>query len=266
VVPEGTSLALARALGLKEPEVLAKTQEKEYKLIVYVPSSHAEAVKQAMAEAGAGQIGDYSACFWQVLGTGQFRAEKGADPYIGEVGQVEQVEEYKVECVVHQARLPRVMEAMRKAHPYEEVAYDLFAMENPVVSPLYGYGAVGRLDPPMSTADVARRATEALSSAVCSVAGRTERMHERVAVVGGSGTSFIGDAIRKGATLFITADVRYHDAQDAVARGLDLVILDHYATERPVLESVQARLSLLAPGVPVHISAVPSSPYVRIEP
>jgi dinuclear metal center YbgI/SA1388 family protein len=265
-VPEGTSFALARALGLEEPKILARIEQKEYKLVVYVPETHTEAVKAAMAEAGAGEIGDYSACFWQVLGTGQFRPEGGADPYVGRVGEVERVDEYKLESVVHAARLPGVMEAMRRAHPYEEVAYDLFTLENPLVSPLYGYGAVGRLATPAATRDFARRAASALASTLCVVAGDPERLHERVAVMGGSGSSHIGDALRSGAKLFITADVRYHDAQDAVARGLDLVILDHYSTERPVLEEVRLRLEGMVQGVPLHISTVRTSPYARLEP
>ena len=129
-----------------------------------------------------------------------------------------------------------------------------------------GYGAIGAVDPPVSTVDFARRAATVLSSAVCQVAARSERMHSRIAVMGGSGTAFIDDAIRKDATLFVTADVRYHDAQDAVAKGLDLVILDHFATERPVLDLVRTKLIELLPDIPVHLSSTPSTPYLRVEP
>ena len=90
-------------------------------------------------------------------------------------------------------------------------------------------------------------------------------MHQRVAVVGGSGTSFLGDVVRSGATLFITADVRYHDCQEAVARGLDLVILDHFATERPVLEVVRQRLEERLPGLPIQVATTPSTPYVSVK-
>lgn len=268
VMPRGTSYALASVLGLKNPVVLSRTRSREYKVTVYVPTGSVDAVKQAMSDAGAGHIGDYSDCFWQVEGMGQFKPEVGADPYLGKVGEIERTAEYKIETVVHHANVARVVEAMRRAHPYEEVAYDLFPLENRVVSPLfdYGYGCVGAVEQPTSTVDFARRAASALSSAVCTVAGRPDRLHERVAVVGGSGTSFIPDAASSGATLFITADVRYHDAQDAVARGLDLIVLDHYATERPVLDLVRASLSELLPGVPVHVSASSSTPYVRVEP
>lgn len=268
VMPDGTSAALARALDIRDTQVLARTETRQYKIAVYVPPSHLEEVKSAMALAGAGHIGAYSDCYWQVRGTGQFRPESGADPYQGQIGQVERVDEFKIETVVPRVNVRRVVEAMKAAHPYEEVAYDLFPLENRVVSPLhdYGYGVVGRLDPPVTTAEMARRAVSALSSAFCTVAGKADRIHERAAAVGGSGSSFLDDAIRAGATLFITADVRYHDAQNAVARGLDLVVLDHHATERPVLESVRATLAGRLEGIPVHLASTRTTPYARIEP
>ncbi len=128
----------------------------------------------------------------------------------------------------------------------------------------FGFGAVGSLPSPMSTVGIARDAAAKLSSALCQVAGDPSRRHQRVAVMGGSGGSFLPEVMKSEATLFITADVRYHEAQEAVARGLDLVILDHFATERPVLETVQRRLSERLPDVPVLISTVPSTPYVRV--
>jgi len=263
-IPDGTSFALARTLGLSDVTLLAKVERRDYKIIVYVPASHVEAVKNSMAEAGAGQIGNYSHCFWQVLGTGQFRPERGASPYLGSLGEVERVEEYRVEGVVPQAKLAAVLEAMRRAHPYEEIAYDLLPLANQVTP--FGFGAVGSLASPLSTAQIARDAAARLASPVCQVVGDLERLHYRVAVMGGSGSPFIADVPRSGATLFITADVRYHEAQDAVARGLDLVILDHFATESPVLETVRARLAERLPDVAVRVATTPSSPYASITP
>lgn len=101
------------------------------KLIIYVPDSHVEVVKAAVFAAGAGKIGDYDCCSWQILGKGQFRALEGSDPYLGEQGKIEQVEEWRVETVVPDAVLQDVLHAMRQAHPYEEPAFDLFRMELP---------------------------------------------------------------------------------------------------------------------------------------
>jgi dinuclear metal center YbgI/SA1388 family protein len=129
-----------------------------------------------------------------------------------------------------------------------------------------GFGAVGSLPATLSTADIARAAARRVASPVCQVAGQPGRLHSRVAVMGGSGGSFIGDAAASAATLFITADVRYHEAQDAVTRGLDLVVLDHFATEYPVLESVRDRLQRRLAGLPVRVAAAPSTPWVIVEP
>lgn len=101
------------------------------KLVIYIPDSHVEVVKTAVFAAGAGKIGDYDCCSWQILGKGQFRALEGSDPYLGEQGKIEQVEEWRVETVVPDAVLQDVLHAMRQAHPYEEPAFDLFRMELP---------------------------------------------------------------------------------------------------------------------------------------
>lgn len=263
VVQDGTSFALARMLGLKDLALLSRADRKEYKLAVYVPSSHVDAVKESMAQAGAGRIGNYSHCFWQVLGTGQFRPEKGASPFLGEVGQEERVDEFRVEGVVPHHRLAAVLAAMRQAHPYEEVAYDLLPLANRV-DPV-GYGATGSLASPSTTARIARQAADVLSSDLCQVAGDPGRKHSRIAVVGGSGGQFVGDVLRSDATLLVTADIRYHDAQEAVARGLDLLILDHFATERPVLEVVRTRLEPRLVDVPIRIATARSTPYVRVK-
>jgi dinuclear metal center YbgI/SA1388 family protein len=145
------------------------------------------------------------------------------------------------------------------------------AVLSPVDRPGYGgatlgFGAVGSLPGEMSTAEIARAAAKMVSSPVCQMAGQSGRRHSRVAVMGGSGGSFIPAVLGCDATLFITADVRYHEAQDAVARGLDLVVLDHFATEYPVLESVGAWLLGRLPDLPVHVATAPSTPWVIVEP
>ncbi|MDF1644798.1 MAG: YqfO family protein [Pseudomonadales bacterium] len=101
-----------------------------YKLCLYVPASHLESVKAALFEAGAGRIGNYDSCCWQTLGTGQFRALAGSSPFTGELGRVEQVEEYRVEMVCSDEKVTAAVEALRRAHPYEEPAFDLIKLEN----------------------------------------------------------------------------------------------------------------------------------------
>ncbi len=99
-----------------------------YKISVFIPESHLEAVKSAMFEAGGGRIGDYDSCSWQCLGQGQFRPLEGSQPYLGQTGKVETVEEYKVEMVVEDSLAKAVIAAMKQAHPYEEPAYDVWQL------------------------------------------------------------------------------------------------------------------------------------------
>lgn len=99
------------------------------KLNFFVPETHLESVKQALFDAGAGRIGDYDSCCWQTLGTGQFRALEGSDPYLGQKGRVETVQEYKVEMVCEDALIQSVVAALREAHPYEEPAFDVITLE-----------------------------------------------------------------------------------------------------------------------------------------
>ena len=101
-----------------------------YKLCVFIPETHLESVKQAMFDAGAGRIGDYDSCSWQVLGEGQFRPLEGASPFIGESGQIETVKEYRVEMVCDDALIRKAIAAMKLAHPYEEPAYDVWRLED----------------------------------------------------------------------------------------------------------------------------------------
>ena len=100
-----------------------------YKLCVYVPTPHLELVKRALFEAGAGRIGNYDSCCWQTLGTGQFRALQGSEPFIGQLGRAEQVEEYRIEMVCEQSVIKAVVDALRTSHPYEEPAFDLIKLE-----------------------------------------------------------------------------------------------------------------------------------------
>lgn len=99
-------------------------------LVVYVPNTHVDAVKEALFAAGAGELGDYRRCSWQVQGTGQFEPLPAANPFIGEAGQLERVPEWRVEILVREAVLPAVIQALKQAHPYEEPAYAVYAMQS----------------------------------------------------------------------------------------------------------------------------------------
>jgi len=239
----GVNDALAARLGLTGLRPLVVDgRERLLKLAVFVPEDHVENVRQAIAAAGAGHIGNYSHCTFQVAGTGTFLPLEGTNPFLGEQGKLEYAAEYRLETILPEAAAPRVIDAMVRAHPYEEVAYDLYAMENPGRE--FGLGRIGRLASPEPFAAFAARVKAALGLDRLRVAGPTDREVATVAVCGGNGANLITAAA--GADVFVTGDVKSHEALEAAALGLTLVDAGHFATERPAVETAAAHLAACA--------------------
>lgn len=238
----GVNALLAQRLGLQEVEVLHPSKaEKYFKLAVFVPVDQAEAVQQAITQAGAGWIGNYSECTFQVEGTGSFRPLEGTNPYIGKQGQLEKVEEVRLETIVPQTRVKTVLQAMLQAHPYEEVAYDLYPLENQGTAKV-GLGRIGSLSETISLADFIIKVKEVLGLASVKVGGGMWQDLRRVAVCGGSGAELWPVAIAKGADLFITGDIKYHTAKDMLAAGLKFIDAGHFATEHLIMPELQKKL------------------------
>jgi dinuclear metal center YbgI/SA1388 family protein len=230
----GINDLLATKLGLDTTEILSSTyQEKLVKIVVFVPAGYEDAVRNAMAEAGAGWIGNYSYCSFQSKGSGTFLPRAGANPFIGTQGTVEEVEEYRLETIARESEVKRIVAAMRKAHPYEEVAYDAYALEND--GEHVGLGRIGKLPQPIPVTDLIAKVKGYLGCGYVRIVGDQDRMVNKIAVCGGSGAGFIGKAIAMGADVLITGDVKYHEAQEAVAQGLILLDAGHFATEQIVV-------------------------------
>lgn len=243
IAENGVNDVLAERLGLVDIEGLAETQARpRYKVVVFVPHSHLDAVKDAMFAAGAGKQGAYGSCSWSVSGQGQFCPLDGAEPYLGHVGAVEQVEEVRLEMLVDPVSLHAVLSALRKAHPYEEPAFDVLVNEGSVVRE--SLGRVGRLPEAKPFLDWLADVKSALALPVVTYAGPADGMVERVALCGGSAAEFLGAAKQSGADVYVTGDMKYHDAQQAVELGIPMVDVSHYAGERPVLEKLAAYLSM----------------------
>ncbi|GAB6180119.1 Nif3-like dinuclear metal center hexameric protein [Desulfotomaculum defluvii] len=237
----GVNQQLAQRLGLQDIEILHPIQgEKYYKLVVFVPVQQIEAVRQAISQAGAGWIGNYSDCTFGVQGTGTFRPLEGTKPFIGQQGQLEQIEEIRLETIVPQHKVKNVIMSMLKAHPYEEVAYDLYPLENQLST--VGLGRTGRLMEPKSFADFIIAVKEALGLAAVKVGGNMWRDVRKVAVCGGSGAELWPLAAAKGAEVYITGDIKYHTAQDMLAAGLNFIDAGHFATEHLILPDLQNML------------------------
>lgn len=222
----GVNDMLSEKLQLNDVKVLTQTySEPMMKLAVFTPESHAEGMRESLAAAGAGQLGDYEQCSYSLKGTGRFRPTSEADPYIGEAGKLEVVEEEKIEVVFPKSTTSRVVKAMLKAHPYEEVAYDLYAMD--LQANEHGLGRIGKVAP-MTLKEFAQHVKTQLHVPFVRVTGDLHASVEKVAVIGGDGNKYIRDAKRAGADVLVTGDMYFHTAQDAETMGLMIVDPGHH--------------------------------------
>ncbi|HTO94185.1 MAG TPA: Nif3-like dinuclear metal center hexameric protein [Bacteroidota bacterium] len=260
----GTSFALAGALGLHTEGFLSATFRTDCKVVTFVPPSHADSVSAAMAEAGGGVIGAYDHCSFRSAGRGTFRGGKETHPAIGRAGVLEHTEEIRLEMVVPRRALGTVTDALKRAHPYEEVAYDVYPLETH--STAYGMGALGTLPRPVPLAAFLAGVRKSLGTRALRWSGDPRSRVQRVAVCGGGGSDLLRDAIAAGADAFVTADVRYHTFHDA-GREIALVDAGHFETEFPVVAAIVGRLKseLRARGerVPVRASSRATNP-VRV--
>ena len=262
VAPGGTNDLLADVLGLGErtPLKLVPPREAQCKLVTFVPEEHVDRVAQAVFEAGAGWIGNYSACSFRSAGTGTFFGEEGASPRVGAAGALERVPEIRVETVLPLSRQEAVIAALRAAHPYEEPAFDLLRL---VARPEgAGIGRFGTLPHPASRAELIDRVKRGLGVTGVLVAGPTEGEVSRVAACAGAGRGLLSDAIAKKTELFLTGELPHHDALKAAAAGMTVVCALHSNSERRALGRMKDRLEKEAAGLAVKISEVDRDPFV----
>lgn len=233
----GVNDVLAAALQLQQVQPLADiTQDVCYKVVVYVPLDYADAVRQAMCDAGAGCIGNYSTCTFQAQGTGTFLPGENTNPFLGEAGRLEYADEYRLETIVPQPQLPAVIKAMEAVHPYEEVAYDVFRLENG--GAVRGIGRIGQLAAPMTMAEFLAFTGQQLQCDHLTYQGDLQRTVQRVALCGGSGISYVKAAKKAGADVYVTGDMKYHDGQLASELGLSVVDAGHFGTERLITQAL----------------------------
>ncbi|WP_438433371.1 Nif3-like dinuclear metal center hexameric protein [Gorillibacterium sp. sgz500922] len=224
----GINDRMAEALGLSDTVPLDPTYtEPLRKVVVYVPADHADAVADALFRAGAGQIGRYSHCSFRQEGTGTFRPEAGTNPYLGEPGKLERAAEIRLETIVPETLERRAVKAMLAAHPYEEPAYDVYALELP--GPVYGLGRVGRLPEPCTLDELADRVKQGFEVPFVRIVGRGDTVIRKAAVLGGMGSHYVTKAQFAGADVLVTGDIDYHTAHDALAAGMCLIDPGHNA-------------------------------------
>ncbi len=222
----GVNDLLATALELTNIELLAPTyEEKLKKLAVYTPRKSADEVRTALGEAGAGFIGNYSHCTFNTPGIGTFLPQEGTNPHIGEKGKLEEVDEVKIETIFPSSLQKKVITALLKAHPYEEVAYDIYPVENE--GKMLGLGRVGYLEQEMTLEEFASHVKDKLEVDGLRVVGSLSDKVKKVAVLGGDGNKYISHAKRAGADVYVTGDLYYHVAHDAMMMGLNIVDPGH---------------------------------------
>lgn len=263
VAEGGVNDALADALGLSERTVLEPVYSEEmFKLVVFVPEEHSDRVREAMFRAGAGWIGNYSHCSFNMQGTGTFMPREGTNPYLGEQGKLERAEEVRIETIVPGPIRRKVIQAMIKAHPYEEVAYDLYPLD--LQGRTYGIGRVGKLDGPLTLEQLAERVKTAFDVPCVRLVGDRGRTVTKVAVLGGAGRDYVKKAKFAGAEVLITGDIDYHTAHDALADGMAVIDAGHNIEKlfKPaVAEWLQSRLREAGYQTRVVASRVHTDPF-----
>lgn len=225
----GVNHVISERLGLKNTRILVPKEASLLGLTVFVPGSHAESLRVALGEAGAGSIGDYDQCSFSSLGTGRFRPLENSNPHIGKTGELESVSEERVSVILEKHQLSAVLKAMVANHPYEEVAHEIVALNNE--NQYVGSGMVGELSEPMQTLDFLRLVKESFQCGAIRYTSPVKTDVKRIAVCGGSGSFLLDAAKRAQADVFITADFKYHEFFDA-EEAIVIADIGHFESEQ----------------------------------
>ena len=261
VADGGTNDVLADVLGLQNRRPLkpAPLLPWHYKLITFVPTAHLESLCQALFDAGAGCIGNYSHCSYRSDGIGTFFGHEGTHPAVGRPGRLEFAPESRLEVIVPSTQLQAVVAALKSNHPYEEPAFDIVQLTSPPDNK--GMGRIGTL-PDVRRADLIACIKAALGLGHVLVAGPTDGVVRSAACCAGACGSLINDAIAQRAGLLLTGELRHHDALKAVAGGMTVVCALHSNSERLTLHRVAQRLAGLAPQVAFVVSQADRDPFI----
>ena len=228
-VPHGVNYGMSRALGLKDCSILIPKSETIYKLTTYVPHAFAKIVTDTLFEAGAGKIGQYDECSFMNTGEGTYKAGEGANPFLGEIGVQHQESETQIHITFEKRLESKVMAALLKSHPYEEVAYEITALENS--NQHLGMGMIGTLPEALDASAFLDLIKKTFKTGGVRHSAILEKKIKKVAVLGGSGAFGIKNAIRSGADAYVTSDLKYHDYYSAENRIL-IADVGHYESER----------------------------------
>ena len=256
-VHTGVNKKICDKIGLQNTKILDQKRNLLKKLVVFCPTENSAEVKEAIFAAGAGNIGNYDHCSFSLQGVGSFRGNEKSNPTIGEQNELEKVKEERMEFIYPAHLEAEVLEAMFSAHPYEEVAYDLYPISNAWQGA--GSGMIGELKEPISCLDFLDRIKNIFSAECIRYTSFHKEKIKKVAVCGGSGSFLLKNAIRAGADIFITADFKYHQFFDADGK---IIIADigHYESEQFTSELIQEYFSEKIPNFATYLSEVKTNP------
>lgn len=256
-VVNGVNYKIAEKLGLKNVKILAPKNALLKKLVTYVPASHHEQVLNALFAAGCGHIGNYDSCSFNAEGTGTFRGDENSNPFVGESGKLNREKEIRIETIFEGHGEGRVLSALKKSHPYEEVAFDVYSLGNKYNK--VGSGILGELKTPLNEEEFLSLVKQSLRSECLKFTKKRGKNVKKVALCGGSGRFLLKNAINSGADAFITADFKYHEYFDADEKIL-LVDAGHYETEQFTPEIFYDIVKKKFPTFAIRLSKIKTNP------
>jgi dinuclear metal center YbgI/SA1388 family protein len=257
IFSNGVSRKMAEKMGLEKIKVLSPLRNSLMKLVTYIPESYLEKVSKALFDAGAGVIGNYDMCSFSTAGTGSFRGNEKTSPFAGEKGKIHFEKEIRFETILYSHLKTRVLKSLFEAHPYEEVAYDLYSLEND--NRVAGLGCTGEFLNPMDEKVFLEFVSSVFDAKGVRFSGPSGKPVKKVALCGGSGASLINLAIASGADAFVTADIKYHNFFDADNKIL-LVDTGHFESEKCSSEILNDLIIKKFPKFAVRFSETNTNP------
>jgi len=256
-VIKGVNGKIAEVLQLQNITILKPREHVLKKLVTFAPLQHAEELRTVLFAAGAGRLGEYSECSFNVEGTGTFKAGEGANPYVGEIGKRHEEKEIKIEVIFPAYLQNKVIKAMTDSHPYEEVAYDIFSLANYLSD--VGSGLIGDLPEMTDEIELLQKIKTIFHLKIIKHTALSGNKVKRIAVCGGAGSFLIPDAIAGGAEVYITSDIKYHEFFDADNKIL-LADIGHYESEQFTIDLLYEIIKEKYPNFAVLKTAINTNP------
>lgn len=256
-VLEGVNGKICTKLGLINPKILSPLEGELCKLVFFVPHDQADKVRDAVFSTGAGEIGKYDQCSFNASGKGSFRAGEGTNPFIGKQGELHYEEELRVETIFPRNLKSKIIPALIAAHPYEEVAFDIYALENKWQQT--GMGIIAEFEDPMEEFDFLNGLKKIFNAGCLRYTELRNKKIKKVAVCGGSGSFLLNQAISSGADAFVTGDFKYHQFFEAEKKIL-IADIGHYESEQFTKELFYESLTKKFPKFALRLSEINTNP------